>query len=60
MTSDIPVLLIGGCIGLMLAIPAIWGMFALFERWDRNRLHRWERRRVRDNNRRNRKWVKNG
>ena len=60
MTSEILPLLIGGCIGLVLSVPAVWVIFALLERWDRNRVYRWERRQVRENNRRNRRWAKNG
>lgn len=33
-------ILIGGCIGLVLSVPLVWGMFALIERRDRDRVNR--------------------
>lgn len=53
--TQIIALLVGGSIGLVLAVPLTWGAFRFIDYRDRTRIERWERktqRRIRKLNRR--------
>lgn len=41
--TQIIALLVGGCIGLVLAVPAVIGIFKYLDHRDATRIARWER-----------------